>query len=62
MYHYTVKVPSGGEALTAKDTIIDRIEYFNDRHHYLLFDAGNETEKSLSWFPTKLQLKPYCRS
>ena len=35
MYHYMVNVPSGGEALIAKDTIIDRIEYFNDRNHYL---------------------------
>ena len=35
MYHYIVNVPSGGEALIAKDTIIDRIEYFNCRSHYL---------------------------
>ena len=45
MYHYIVKVPSSGETLIAKDTIIDRIEYFNGRNHYLLFDGGSESEK-----------------
>jgi len=45
MFHYTVKVPSSGEILTAKETIIDRLDYFNDCNHYLLFNGGNEAEK-----------------
>ena len=45
MFHYMVKVSSVGDTLTARDTIIDRIEYYNNREHYLLFDGGDESEK-----------------
>jgi len=47
MYHYIVKVkvPAGGEAIISKETIIDRLEYFNDNRNYLLYDSGDETEK-----------------
>jgi AAA+ superfamily predicted ATPase len=45
IFHYIVKVPSSGESLTAKETVLNRLEYFNSRCHYLLFDSGSETEK-----------------
>ena len=45
MYHYIVKVPSDGDVLTAKETIIQRLEYFNNRYNYLLFDSADANEK-----------------
>jgi SpoVK/Ycf46/Vps4 family AAA+-type ATPase len=45
MYHYIIKVPQSGEVITARETIVDRVEYYNDSSHYLLFDGGNELEQ-----------------
>ena len=45
MHHYYITVPSSGEVLTAKETIVSRLEYYNDCDSYLLFDGGNEHEK-----------------
>jgi hypothetical protein len=58
MYHYIVKVPSTGEVLTAKETIIDRLDYYNDSGHYLLFDGGDETEKQFVMVTAKKLTKP----
>ena len=45
MHHYFVKVTSSKEILATKETIINRLEYFNDRSQYLLFDSANRIEK-----------------
>jgi hypothetical protein len=58
MYHYIVKVPSGGEAFIADDAVIARLYYFNSRDSYLLFDRGDDTEKRFIMVSVKKMTKP----
>jgi len=45
MYHYIVKVPAVSETLVSMDSIVTRIDYFNNKKNYLLFDGGDDTGK-----------------
>lgn len=44
MLHYYIKVPACGDTLTTRETIVSRVEYYNNRQHYLLFESGDDAE------------------
>ena len=63
LYHYTIKVPANGENfVTTEETIVDRIDYYNDNNHYLFFDSGTETEKRFILVSNKSKTEDIAKS